>query len=142
MEIQKENYEQTEQNAKDFYTSIGHIRCPILNADIIFTREGFNHLIGKRGVLRPKSERRRRFNLLQLAKEILTDPVAKFTCEEKPITYRTRINGIYTTISATARFWAFQKEYDHKIVTLVIRQIDNHPKHFLSMFERTRKAAQ
>jgi hypothetical protein len=142
MEIQKEGYGQAEQNAKDFYKMIGHIHCVILNEDIIFTREGFDHLIGKRGVLRPKSERRRRFALLPLAKEILTDPAAEFTCEKKPIIYRTRINAAHIKINATAYFWIFKKEYGGKIVTLVIRQINAHPKHFLSIFERTRKAAQ
>jgi hypothetical protein len=142
MEIKRENYKQVEQKAKDIYGMIGYVRCPALNADIFFTREGFDHLIGKRGVLRPKSERRRRFDLLPLVKEILTDPDVRFTCEEKPMAYRTKINGVYTTIVATARLWIFKKEYDVKIVTLVVRQIDDHPKHFLSIFERTRKAAQ
>jgi hypothetical protein len=75
MEIERESYERAERKAKDFYTTIGHIWCSVLNANIIFTREGFDHLIGKRGTLRPKSERRRRFALLPLAKEILTDPM-------------------------------------------------------------------
>jgi hypothetical protein len=142
MEIKKESYKQVEQKAKDIYGTIKHIWCPPLNADIFFTREGFDHLIGKRGILRPKSERKRRFDLLPLAQEILTDPDARFTYEEKPIAYRTKINGVYTTIGTTARFWIFQKKYDVRTVTLVIRQIGDHPKHFLSIFERTRKAAQ
>jgi hypothetical protein len=136
------SYEEAKKRAKEFYKTIGVIWCPTLNTDIFFTREGFDHLIGKRGILRPKSEQRRRFDLLLLAKEILTDPAARFTCEKKLIIYRTKINGAYTTIHATAHFWIFQKEYGVKIVTLVIKQIDDHPKHFLSIFERTRKAAQ
>jgi hypothetical protein len=142
MEIQRESYKQAEQKAKDVYGTIGHVWCPSLSADIVFSREGFDHLIGKGGVLRPKSERRRRFDLLLLAREILADPDAQFAHEEKPITYRTKINGAYTTIAATAYFWSFRKEYEGKIVTLVIRQIGDRPKHFLSIFERTRKAAQ
>ena len=142
MEIKKESYKQVEQKAKDIYGMIGHVWCPALNADIFFTREGFDHLIGKRGILRPKSERKRRFDLLPLAQEILTDPDAQFACEGKPMAYRTKINGVYTTIAATARFWIFRKEYDVRTVTLVIRQIGDRPKYFLSIFERTRKAAQ
>ena len=79
---------------------------------------------------------------IPLAKEILADPNARFTYEEKPIAYRIKINGVCTTIAVKARFWTFRKEYDGKTVMLIIRQIDDHPKYFLSIFERTRKAAQ
>jgi len=75
MEIKKESYKQVEQKAKDIYGTIKHIWCPPLNADIFFTREGFDHLIGKRGILRPKSERKRRLICYHWPKRYLPTPM-------------------------------------------------------------------
>jgi hypothetical protein len=140
--VQSGSYKEAEKKAKEFYLSIDKVWCPILADYIIFNRAGFEHLIGKRSVLRPKSERKRRFMLLQYTESILSDSAVQFEYEERRISHTTKINGERVTVTSKAHFWRFYAERDEKLIKLVIRQIENHQKHFFSIFEGKRKTAQ
>ncbi len=98
--------------------------------------------MGKAGILRPKSERRRRFALLPLAKEILIDPHACIINERKMITHHSKINGVRVANVIEAHFSTFRKAYKGKAVIMVVRKIDDRAWHFLSIFEKTKKTAQ
>ena len=60
------NYWKLYKKIKAFYFSIGKIKCPALDdAEIIFDRRGFRHLLYKKKVKRMHSDQIRRFKLFE-----------------------------------------------------------------------------
>jgi hypothetical protein len=118
--MRHDDFEKIKQEAKVFYSSIGSVVCPALNNESIhFTDTGFNHLVRKRGILRPQKEQSRRFLLL---KDVLG--VIKYPNVEITVRYEE------TTI-----FWKLSKKTGSKIVRVIIRQLSHGPKHFFSIME-------
>ena len=59
------------QEVKAIYFQIGRVWYPALGDYVSFNREGFRHLIRKRGVLRSPDEQSRRLALIPYIKKIL-----------------------------------------------------------------------
>ncbi len=55
------NYEKLREDAQKFYNGIGRIFSPVLNQEVHFNSEGFNHIIFKN----PRSERERSSQILR-----------------------------------------------------------------------------
>ena len=113
-----------EQAARLFYGKINEVECPKFNGEkVFFNRIGFNHLIRKNGRRRRKSDRRRRFNLLHYAPNMIADP---------HIDVAQRVKG-------RASFWMFQREIDSRKIKLIVRQLKGGKKHFYSIFSNKKK---
>ncbi len=111
---------------KTEYNNIGHILCPAFNNEkIYFNREGFNHLLWKGDSYRAVSEQQERLSLIPFAVSLLG------MCGS----YSTYRNS--RTDENTAKFWAFDSMLGNKSVSVVVRQINEGNKHFLSVFYKT-----
>jgi hypothetical protein len=121
-----DNYEDAKDKAETFYKSIGKIWCPALEDFIIFDDAGFLHLIGKSRVPRPKSEQRRRFFILRYVKDILG--------AKEPFSTDVLFAG-----GVPVRYWKFIDIREGNTIKIVIRQIDNRQKYFLSIYGRIKK---
>jgi hypothetical protein len=119
-----ENYQTAKQNAKKIYASIKIVWCPALHDSVVFNRIGFQHLIQKGPAFRPKSEQRRRFALLIYAKDILEQ---SDVAEEED--------------RANAKLWIISGSRDNLDIKIIVRQIGNGKKHFLSIYGRKQKSA-
>lgn len=118
----------TEQALRD-YMNIGSIRCPALgNEEVVFDDHGLRHLSRKYGEKRPILDQIRRLRLVPLAVRILTENAADVTRTE---TFK-RSSGVLTT----AQFWKFTVQENGQIISVVIRQIEDGPKHFFSVMNR------
>jgi predicted RNA binding protein YcfA (HicA-like mRNA interferase family) len=119
-----ENYETAKQNAKKIYASIKIVWCPALHDSVVFNRIGFQHLIQKGSAFRPKSEQKRRFALLVHAKDILQQ--SNVASEED---------------KAGAKLWIISGNRDGIDIKIIVRQIGNGKKHFLSIYGKKQKSA-
>jgi len=127
-------YEKSKKKAKEIYSKIGRIKCPALSNEYIsFSRIGFNHLIRKGRIPRPRNEQKRRFVLLPYIEEIIKNPEAKIFYKHKRIKYKANRHGEKILIESEADFWIFAQEIKSCIVKVVIRQLGNGNKHFLSV---------
>jgi hypothetical protein len=135
------DYEEAKSKAKELYSKIGRIWCPVLKDYVAFTSIGLRHLIRKRGIRRPKSEQKRRFVLLHCIVPIITDPRAKVLHEEKETLRLVNHSGNKMAIPAQAEFWKFVAVQNGRIVRIVIRQFKNGKKHFLSVYGKEQKSA-
>jgi hypothetical protein len=106
----------------------------------MFNKSGFEHLVQKRGLQRPKSEQRRRFVLLPYIKDILQDKIVIATHEESKTLHITKIGGVRVAAVIMAQFWRMVAVRDGKIIKIVIRQIKGREKHFFSVFEGKQKS--
>ena len=130
--IQK-HYEEARKNAKEFYRTIGHIWCPMLNDYVVFKSAGLRHLIRKNGKPRSERDQMRRFLLLNSAPGILADPTARVIQREKnemPDASRG------TSTPPSARFLTITAQRNEKIITIVVRQIRDGKRNFLSIYDQ------
>ena len=116
------------------YKNQGKVWCPILGDYVSFNNMGLRHLIGKRGVLRSKKERERRFALLPQAARILGNPNARPVHQRKETIHRARHQEVTKFRTSIADFWIFRENIDSKYITVVVRQFEIGKKHFLSIY--------
>jgi len=112
------------KNSKKEYGKIGYVECPAFNNEkVIFNNSGFNHLIRKGNELRPISVQIHRINLtIKYTKDILKS-------SKKYTTYLKNTNENFHI----AYFWSFISKYDGLNIKIVVRQLENGPKHFFSI---------
>jgi len=118
-------YEKKKKEAKEIYSKIGRVWCPALNDNIFFNDIGFRHFTWK-GNDRKRShiQQVKRFILIPRAREIVSDPLLSIFSKREKIR-----KGRYI------RFWAFRMNARGKYIRVVIRQINDGNKHFLSIFQ-------
>ena len=120
----QDSYEELRKRAETFYIKIERVWSPALSDHVIFKRSGFQHLIWKGGRPRPKSEQKRRFYSLIHVEKIISNPDARFLHEQR----------------GNAQFWTFTENRGGKIIKVIIQQIGEGKKHFLSVFEKNKKS--
>lgn len=103
--------------AKEAYSKIGSVYCPLLEDHVHFTAQGFNHLIFKKRKFRVRSEQIRRFELISHLKSIVSDPKA----------------DIHLDDSGQARFWNIVRKIDGNKIRVVIVESSSR-KIFLSVY--------
>jgi hypothetical protein len=108
------------------YKKIGHIECPAFgNEKVYFNKKGFRHLIYKNNDRRSDYEYIRRLGLIKYSSNIVKNSM-KYTELRKMILNE---DNVY--------FWSLEKIIDNVNIILIIRQINNKPKHFFSiMYKR------
>jgi hypothetical protein len=121
-----ENYDEIKKEAKALYSGIKRVWCPALSDEIIFSNNGFRHLIRNGNRPRYKSEQGRRFALISIAKEILEN--------SQDFTRRDIDSGGKKVV-----FWAFTEQRNNMTIKVVVRQIEGQKKKFLSVFQRNKK---
>lgn len=110
---------------KKFYRQIKSLRCPTLNnEEVFFTNSGFNHFFERRRFPRPRNDQLRRFYLFKHVVEVLQSTTAIITVRQKE----------------SLCFWTIKEIVQEKTIRVIVRQINNGPKHFFSiMTEKTTK---
>lgn len=74
MEFSIEKFNDIKQEAENFYSKIGKIKCPYFEEYVYFNTKGFDHLIFKEwNKTRPISDQFARFRHLKLAPEIIAN---------------------------------------------------------------------
>jgi hypothetical protein len=122
----KGNYGEAKRKAKEFYRKIGRIWCPALYDYVSFTRAGFQHLIRRKKIQRPKSEQERRFSFLFYAETVVQNPKAIISYKKKSIGY------------TQAELWIFKQKINDVFITLVARRIGKGKIHFFSIYGKTK----
>ena len=108
---------------KNFYRSIGSVRCLYFNNEqVFFNRKGFNHLLRRGRDERSYFDQINRLNLLKYCKIILS-------AKHNDVEYR-----IIRRRNTVAQFWGFKAHFEKSEIKLVVRQIDRREKHFFSIF--------
>ena len=129
------NYEKLCDDSRKFYYSLGRIFSPVLDQEVHFTAEGFNHIIFKGS----RSERERpsqvlRFKLLPLAVKLIkistTYQEFEETIKEFAVqTYKKRVRK-----SKPVKYWGLIAIIDGRKIKVIIRKIgDNGVAHFWSI---------
>lgn len=130
-------YFEIKLQAKVLYSKIGRVISPALGNDFVyFNRLGFSHLLRKGHIPRPKSEQKRRLKLLRYAESIVKNPKAKIYYRQTEEKYIINRHGQKILTNSIAKFWTFVEKIEGKEIKLVIRQLGDGNKHFLSIMEK------
>ena len=117
-----------ENSAKSYYKTIKRVWSPALNDYVVFNNIGFTHLLRKKGVLRPKSEQKRRLDLLPDAVDVISNRLASPTFQ----------NG---DSSRPIHIWKFIEKNEEKNIKVIVRQFEGGIKHFYSVYGKKQKTA-
>jgi hypothetical protein len=119
------------KKAKQCYHKIKFVRCPAFsNEKILFTERGFNHLLKKDRKYRSHHEQVRRLGLIRHVASILSK-CNKF--DSHRVTSRINEDDKRKSI---ANFWSFSKIKNKAKVIVVVCQINNEPKIFMSVMDK------
>jgi hypothetical protein len=124
-------HEKKKKEAKEVYDKIGRVWCPALNDNVFFNDIGFRHFTWK-GNSRKRShiQQVKRFVLISRAKEIVSNPSFVIFSQREEVKKGRHVH-----------FWAFRMNLRGKYIRVVIRQINDSSKHFLSVFEEDKQKA-
>jgi len=127
-------YEKSKQKAKATYSKIGSIKCPALDDDIVaFNSKGFNHLVRKGRLPRTKREQKRRFVLVKYIEGIVKNPEAVIEFRQNEKKYKINRHGEEILVTSNAKFWTLVEKIGDCEVRVVIQQIEQGKKTFLSV---------
>jgi hypothetical protein len=124
--ITGDDYEKAKKEAELLYSQIGRVWCPVISDFVYFGKIGFHHLIQKGKKFRPRSEQQRRFLLLIYAKDILSD--LEVHCDNR----RDQNNP-------DVHYWDFTAHRENAFIKVIVIQIKNGKKYFLSIYTKKQK---
>jgi len=137
MKFDEQKFEDTKQEAKDFYNKIDKVRCPYLGAEVHFNEEGFNHLLAKswnRG--RSTKEQFIRLKLLPQAVDIIKLSHTLQEFDECQMLVRQKINSRWERRLKIVRYYIFVAFLRDKSLRLkiVVKEIDGGEPFFWSIY--------
>lgn len=138
--MKKPEYEQLKLKTKKAYSKIGRIHSPALNDEYVaFTSKGFTHLIRKGRNPRPRNEQAKRFLLIPYAEQIIRNPRVTILYRSIETKYYINRHGQKILTTSTAHFWTFVESNKDTKIKVVVRQLNQGPKHFFSIMGNNQK---
>ena len=129
------NYQKIREDAAGYYRTIGGIFSPALNEKVVFSSEGFNHIVFDT----PHSERERpsqilRFKLLPLACKLVKMSTTYQEFEETIKEFEVKKHKKKVRVSKPVRYWGIIAIVDGRKIKVILRKIgDNGSMHFWSI---------
>src|ERR1035437_1127785 len=128
------DYEQIKLSASALYNTFKAVDCAALGQNVLFTSEGFNHLIySSPKKMRDKRAQILRFDMLEKAKFILETSTTYQEYDEEIISKRVNRNGHWIPKSILVRRWGFVAIVQRFRVKVVVTQEGNGAIKFLSV---------
>lgn len=117
----KEEFDKLFKETKEQYYKVGKIKCRSFNnEEVEFGSVGWRHILIKNNQRRSKEDMERRIMILSFAPEVVRKGIIK--------------NYIHTfERGKLAKLWRLEHEIGGIVYKVVIRQISNSNKHFLSI---------
>ncbi|MEK7582174.1 MAG: hypothetical protein AAB488_02515 [Patescibacteria group bacterium] len=128
------DYDKIRAEASALYGTFVSTECPALAQSVLFTSEGFNHLVySSPGKMRDKRAQILRFDMLEKAKHIL-DVSTTFQEYDEEIVYK-KVNrrGLWTPMNVVIRCWGFVAIVRKFRVKVVVSQEGNGAIKFLTV---------
>ncbi len=137
--INGRNYESAKEKARKYCGTAGNVWCKALKDSVAFSDAGFRHLLRRPKGPRPKNEQMHRFILLTHAADIIKNADRHIAYRVKKETSKAKWRGAKTKNVSHAQFWELTREIEGRHISVIVRQIGNGKKQFLSIFEKTNK---
>lgn len=128
------NYEKLKGDAISFYSGIKKVFSPALKEDIIFSAEGFNHLVfkGSRSE-REKSSQILRFKLLPLVVKLIKLSTTHQEFEETIKEFDVKERKKRIRKAKSVKYWGIIAIIDSRKIKVILRKIGDGGVHFWSV---------
>lgn len=128
------DYDKIREEASILYRSFVSVECPAFGQNVLFTSEGFNHLIYSRPKkMRDKRVQILRFDMLEKAKHIIETSTTFQEYDEEIIYKKVNRNGTWISMNVVVRCWGFVAIVRRFRVKVVVTQEGNGAIKFLSV---------
>lgn len=129
------NYEKIKEDSKRFYDQVGKVSCPAFGQEVIFTSEGFNHLVYKNNRReREKSVQIMKFKLLPLTQKLVGLTTTFQEYEESLREFRVKKFKKSVQETKVVKYWGIIAILEHRKFKVVIRKVgDNGQLNFWSV---------
>lgn len=129
------SYQKLRNDSQKYYSSIGHIKSPVLNEFISFKSEGFNHIIYKNNNNeREQTSQLLRFKLLPLAKKLIELSTTYQEFEETIQEFVVKERKKKVRKSKGVKYWGIIAIINGRKIKVILRKIgDNGDIHFWSI---------
>jgi hypothetical protein len=118
------NYEKIKEDSKRFYDQIGKVICPAFGQEVIFTSEGFNHLVYKNDRReRDKNVQIMKFKLLPLAQKLVNLTTTYQEYEESLQEFRIKKFKKVVQETKVIKYWGIIAILENRKFKVVIRKI-------------------
>lgn len=128
------DYEEIRKVALQLYKTFVSVDSPALGQKILFTSEGFNHLVyGSSRKMRDKRAQILRFDMLEKAKFILETSTTFQEYDEEIIHKKVNRRGTWVSMNVFVKCWGFVAIVRKFRVKVVVKQEGNGAIEFLSV---------
>ena len=135
MVIEDKKFKLVRKEAEEFYKSIGKIRCPYLNEEVYFGRDGFEHLLFKSwNKTRSRSEQYTRLRLIKVVPEILKKSHTLQEYDERNLMVRQKINSRWIKRMKRVKYYVFIAIIKKSRVKIVVKEIEGGQPFFYSIY--------
>ncbi len=118
------NYEKIKEDSKRFYDHVGKIVCPAFGQEVIFTSEGFNHLVYKNDRReRDKKVQIMKFKLLPLAKKLVSLTATFQEYEESLREFRVKKFKKIVQETKVVKYWGVIAILENRKFKVIIRKV-------------------
>jgi len=142
MENRDDNLDKLKEAVKKLYSETRAVRCPYFNEDVVFSPEGYRHLLYKGRDNEKRRDKRSRFmrlKLFRLAPELLclTKTVQEYfsTSHFVPIKHHKKKEKVLRHVE----YWGFVAILKERRIKVIVRQVHNGPKQFWSLIPNWRR---
>lgn len=129
------NYEKLREDALRYYNEINHVYSPLLQDNIRFSAEGFNHIIFRRArTERDRSSQIMRMKLLPLAKNLVEVATTYQEFEETLQEFEVKHFKKRVVTTKPVYYWGLIAIIDGRKIKVIIRKVgENGTLHFWSI---------
>ena len=129
-----EEYDKIKEDALILYKSFIKVECPALGQNVLFTSEGFNHLVYSSPTkMRDKRAQILRFDMLEKAKHILEISTTFQEYDEEIVYKKVNRKGFWVPMNVVIHCWGFVAIVRKFRVKVVVTQEGNGVIKFLSV---------
>ncbi len=134
IEFTYQEFQEIKAKGERSYKTLNRVYCPYFKEKVSFGDSGLEHLSFKdRGVTRSMKDQYMRFKLICLAPEIIRLSNTLQGIREKKCFKRVRMHSRTETILKPVTYYEFVAIIKRNRVKIVVKQIDNGKKFFLSI---------
>lgn len=134
LEFTDKQFEEIKTKGEEFYKSIGEIYCPYFKEKVSFNSKGLEHLkFIQREKARLEKDQYMRFKLIHLAPEILKLSHTVQGIFETKKFEKIRVHSRTDTVLKLVSYFEFIAVIKRNRVRIIVKQIENGQKFFLSI---------
>ena len=135
LEIDPVKFAEVRKRAEEEYSAISKVRCPYLNMEVSFSREGFEHLLFKSwNRTRSMVEQYIRLKLIRLAPQVVQKSHTLQEYKEQKLMVRQKLKSGWGSRMRLVRYYVFVAIINEARIKVIVKEIEGGKPFFYSLY--------